>query len=424
MPVRHLVSVGSLCLLAACSSSSSPPSQPGASDDLLAPPLEGAGVQLEMVSTIAPGSEIERCKFYQVPAAGLNVNSAQVRYVAGSHHVLLFRTEYTSIPTMTRRGAVAPVPDANGVFDCADGAAADWEVSGVVAGAQTAKANDAANFPPGVAAKLAPGTVLVINTHYLNTSSKPLVADARINLYSIADKDVMFEGGELFFYNPFILVHAQSSATARMSCPITSDIKLLNGQSHMHRRGHDYVAKLGSGGDPFYVSHSWEDVPVDVWSPGMDLVAGDSIDYTCSYQNSEAREIAQGLTTKDEMCMFVGSYYPRNRELEDCPLFTPGKGATFIGSGAVDGGGTLDCMKTAADADPSVVQSSYYGCVVDSCPTIAPPLTSYIKCQFASSSAGATCADACSGSNPSGCKGCLLVACGGEIATLSAATCN
>ncbi|MET0595170.1 MAG: hypothetical protein ABW133_20890, partial [Polyangiaceae bacterium] len=68
------------------------------------PPPADQGLQLKMVSTIAPGQEIERCKFFQVPAEGMNINSAVVRYVPGSHHVLLYRTSYTSIPTTTREG--------------------------------------------------------------------------------------------------------------------------------------------------------------------------------------------------------------------------------------------------------------------------------------------------------------------------------
>jgi hypothetical protein len=419
-------SVGLLLLCGGCSSVA--PAADG-NDDLLPPPATTEGVQIAMVSTIAPGQEIERCKFYQVPAEGMNVNRAVVRYVPGSHHVLLYRTEYTSLPTTTRNGAPAPAADENGVFDCADGATADWEVSGVVAGAQSAHAPDTASFPPGVAAKLAPGTILVVNTHYLNTTAAPLTAEARINLYNIADKDVTTEGGQLFFYNPFIRLHAQSTGSARMSCPITQDITVVNGQSHMHKRGTDYVANITEtvNGTPtqIYESHDWENVPVASWEPGMALHQGQSLDYTCFYQNGENREITQGQTTKDEMCMFLGSYYPRNRDLEQCRLFGQGAGATFIGSGAADGMQTLQCFRSAGmSQDQAERKATFFGCVVDSCPAIATQLTGYVNCQLASDGGLSGCAASCDGTNPAACTDCMVAACGQPINALSIAACN
>jgi hypothetical protein len=424
--MRISVIVGSvgLYLLSGCSSEA-PASGP--SDDLLPPPTGEQGVQLSMVSTVDPGQEIERCKFYQVPPEGLNVNRAVVRYVPGSHHVLLYRTEYSSIPTTMQNGAPAPVPDANGVFDCADGATADWKVSGVVGGAQSAHAPDTASFPAGVANKLAPGTILIINTHYLNATSKPLTAEARINLYTIRDEDVTTEGGQLFFYNPFIRLRPQSTGSARMSCPITQDITVMNGQSHMHKRGTDYVANLtdtvNGALTQIYESHDWENVPVASWETGLSLHAGQSIDYTCFYQNTENREIIQGLTTKDEMCMFVGSYYPRNRELEQCQLFSAGKGATFIGSGTTDGASTLQCFRAAGTSeDQTARRTAYFGCIVDSCAPIATELTGYVNCQLSASGSG--CATACDGTNSTACTDCMLASCGDSIAALNRASCN
>ena len=57
-----------------------------------------------MVSQVAPGLEIERCNFFRVPvdSEGWYVEREAVRYTQGSHHVLLFSTDYTEIPTMTR----------------------------------------------------------------------------------------------------------------------------------------------------------------------------------------------------------------------------------------------------------------------------------------------------------------------------------
>jgi hypothetical protein len=424
MRLHHLVSVAGVCVLVGCSSADpQSPTNEGENDNgLLAPPPAGQGIQLKMVSTIAPGQEIERCKFFQVPADGLNVNSAVVRYVAGSHHVLLYRTSYMSIPTETKDGKPLTV-DENGVFDCAEGAAADWEVTGVVAGAQSSKAKNAATFPPGVAAKLPPGNVLIINTHYLNATSKPLVAEARLNLYTLPTKDVVQEGGFLFFYNPFIRVPARGSASSRMRCGLSQDITLISGQSHMHRRGVGYVAnvvELDGAMSEIYESHDWEDVPISEWLPGMELKKGQAIDYTCQYQNMEDRQVAQGGTTKDEMCMFLGNYYPRNEEIENCGISTAGTGATFIGTGTADGKTTLQCM--SQNSGPSGNQGNLYGCVQDSCPAIAQQLTGHLSCQVEQTGPNGECGEVCSGGGD--CGACVQSVCASAINALAAATCD
>src|SRR5688500_7479978 len=73
--------------------------------EALKPPGPGKGVQLRMTSVIGAGEEVERCMFYTVPAGGLNVNSETTKYTAGSHHCILYRTGYTSIPTVDKKGA-------------------------------------------------------------------------------------------------------------------------------------------------------------------------------------------------------------------------------------------------------------------------------------------------------------------------------
>jgi hypothetical protein len=235
---------------------------PGSSTMDLTPPPPGQGVQLQMLSTLDKGVETERCKFFQVPAEGWYYNRQDVRYTPGSHHVLLFMTSYTSIPTVNTRGVSV---DTSGVFACPEGAAADWDVGGVAGGAQKANGEPVVSgLPDDTAMVLKGGSVLLMNTHYLNASPGALETDARINLYFIAKEKVKREAGILFFYNPFIYVPGQSMAVARRNCPVLSDINLVNSQSHMHKRGVDYVANL-LGGDgqavkELYRGTDWQEV--------------------------------------------------------------------------------------------------------------------------------------------------------------------
>src|SRR5262245_6244493 len=102
MRATHLITVliGSIALFG-CSSDPEPAPQP---EDLLAPPAAGTGVQFKMVTELAPSFETERCQFFKAPADGLYANREQVRFTKGSHHVLLYKTDYTDIPTKNNAG--------------------------------------------------------------------------------------------------------------------------------------------------------------------------------------------------------------------------------------------------------------------------------------------------------------------------------
>lgn len=386
-----------------------PPVDPG----LLAPPASGEGLQYVMTSTVAPGQEIERCQFFVAPKGGYYVNHDQVRYTPGSHHVLLYLTDYSSIPTMDRSGHAH---DISGVFDCQYGATADWKTTGVLSGAQSFAADSMINLPPGVAINVPEGAVLLMNTHYLNASQTALQSSSIINLYTIPKEQVQTEGEGILFYNPFIRVPALGQASARMRCPISSDVTLVTAQSHMHRRGVGYVAnwidESGATIEELYKNNQWENVPVKQWSPGKPLRGGTTLDYHCDYRNQEDRTILQGFSTKDEMCVLLGAYYPKSPDRGFANCSNP----TWVGSGTKSGTDTLTCLQAAAGAADAM-----YGCIVDSCPTIAASLTAALGCQL--SQGHGSCRSSCT-NDPAQCQPCIAKACQAPLGALAAGQCS
>jgi hypothetical protein len=425
LSIRSAVALGIGLAATGCSDDSAPASPGGATTDLLAPPRSGQGVQLKMVSTLAAATETERCMFYQVPPEGLYVNRQEIRYSPGSHHVLVFLTPYGEIPTRNERGQTV---DTGGVFECGEGGpTANWKVNGVVGGAQKADAPPVVEGLPADTAMVVPGgSVLMMNTHYLNASTRPLETDARINLYLMPKEQVRREAGIIFFYNPFIHVAGNSRASARMSCPIRKDITLVNGQSHMHKRGVDYVAYLtdaeGNRLDELYRTKEWEEVVLRKYEPGKQLLAGQQIDYQCGYDNKEDRTVIQGLATTDEMCMFLGLYYPRDPQTEFCALDEEAQavslGARWIGSGTADGAATADCLTRAMGKDGG--DAALYACVVNSCEKISVPLTESARCLALS---GGKCEAQCQGGGDA-CGTCMRAMCDGPFDQLTAASCN
>lgn len=404
--------------LAGCSTSADdgPPGEPGATP--------GASVAYRMTSTLQPGQEIERCQLFQAPPGGLSVQRDEVRFTPGSHHVVLYKTAYTEIPTATERGVAI---DATQPHDCNDGAFADWRITGIVAGSQSLDGDTFLGaLPEGIALRVEPGAVLVMNTHYLNASPDPLTADAEIHLHTIPPEAVEVEAGMLFHYNPFIRVPANGASAARMRCAAPSDISITRLQSHMHSRGAGFEAFLDRGGgwdagaEEIYTTTAWEQVPARDFAPPLAVRAGDVLDYRCDYVNQEARDVVQGLTTRDEMCVLIGSYYPRDARIEACLDDQGYPTEVYVGSGAATCAETLQCLAQARPLEEDG-GSEMFGCVVESCPGAAEALSAALRCQM-TQGRGACAADCEAG--PEGCAACVQAACAEEAGACVAAGCD
>jgi hypothetical protein len=322
----------------------------------------------------------------------MNINSQNVRYSDGSHHMLIFSTSYTELPTVNKHGQVVDTADGN-VFACPEGPAPDWNLTGVIGGSQNPEW-DPKPLPEGVAVVVPPNSWIIINMHMLNSTPESVSACVKNNFGTIPTDEVEHEAGFLFWYNPFITVPAQGTSRATLRCPIIEDITVLNGQSHMHSRGSGYVAKLfdGEGNyvEDIYHSNDWETpVPID-YEPALQIPAGHSIEYTCEYTNAEERTVNQGLKTTDEMCMFIGMYYPRSAYQDDCG---PATGLVALGTPSYDGDKTgtetLECWFGAESVNGNFT-TAQQDCITDSC--AAPQMWGYLLCALENSE---SCAESC-----------------------------
>jgi hypothetical protein len=357
-----------------------PPTQ-----SLLDPPPAGAGFQVKLKTKIGSGEEHEYCKFEKVPESWAVRD--EVRFSPGSHHVLLYATSYAEIPTK-RDDGTAIVTDANGVYDCTDGATNGITVTAVTGGSQNRNGDSILNFPPGVAVKT--GGIVLINAHYINATDKELEPEARVNIYTIPQSEVKTEGGMLFLYQPFIYVPGMGTSTARWSCPVHTDIKIANLQSHMHARGVGYKAELvdGNNRSMLYESSAWESVPTKNYpGEGLAVKAGSRFDYQCNYNNNEARDVFQGAKASDEMCMLIGSYYPRDDRSAQCiNAAGTGYGAEWIGAGTKTCAQTIDCVQSATD------EGGIAMCVQQSKPSVSKAMSEALNCYILNADPATACA--------------------------------
>ncbi len=372
---RYRLLLLSLVAGTACSAETPP--------ELLEPPPPGQGIQYQMVTSVAAGSEVEHCKFFTVPPEGLAVSRNVTRFTKGSHHVLMYLTSYKSVPTVNDHGQAV---DTSQVFDCTSGATDGWSVVSMVGGSQNGNGDSPVEFPPGVAMRLAPGAVLLMNAHYINATPEPLVPEIRMNFYTVPESEVRIEGGVMFYYDIFIRVDPLGGGKSKMSCTLPEDVTLARAQSHMHRRGvgFDSQALFSDGSSlPLYHSDTWENVPTAIFTGGQRLAKGTRIEFACDYHNAEARTVWQGPKSTDEMCVFAAAYYPAKPYISFCASDPAADSATrFLAANWV-GGGTATCAQTLGCLQ-AIDKSSFFhgltGCVLAAAPAESARVSDVVRC--------------------------------------------
>lgn len=387
-----------LCLAGCSGDPGDPPTSSIAEEDGcdaidLPPPDPSSGMQLSIDMELAPGEERQVCQLLLVDKK-INLNYSEGLFTNGSHHALVFKTAYKgALPTQNLRGETV---DASQIANC-ESATSDWSTTGVIAGGHAVGTSDtSANFPKGtlpddVAFKIEQGDVIELNFHTNNASTAPVHACYKANLNGIPDEQVRSEAGLMFYYDPFITVPANGSSKATMACPVTEDVTLAGAVSHMHRRGASYTSSLLDG-DPIsggkelqrlYETKDWEEPQAKLFQPGLSLKQGQWIQWSCDYVNPEARNVAQGQQTTDEMCMFVGAYWPRSPEMDNCG--TQDNLGRFFGTGTMNGAELVDCWlnspQVVTGGGPASADARYatQRCVTEACPNASARLNDWAQ---------------------------------------------
>lgn len=341
------------------------------------PQPEDQTLTLEMAATIPPGKEVEYCKFVEIPDAWVTHDA--IEFTAGSHHVLVYQTPYTAIPT--EKEDKTPV-DTSQVFDCSDGATNGWKITKLIGGSQNQTGEAILSFPEGVGLHV--GGVALINVHYINAFDTPLETSVKVTWDTLPASQIQTEGDILFLYNPVIAVPAGGTSRAHWQCPVYRDITIANIQSHMHSRGVGYEARVDNNA-PFYTNTKWEGVPVQHYD-NLTVKAGSKLDYYCDYRNTGTRAVYQGPRTTDEMCMLIGSYYPADPRTSNC-LDPSGQlpGGDWIGSGTASCGATLGCVQ-AAEGFQGITE-----CVLATKPEVSHVASEAIRCMFGANDPATEC---------------------------------
>lgn len=254
---------------------------------------------------VPSGHESQNCYFMRAP----DLNAGQDYWVdrvltalnPGSHHVTVFRVK-TIVNLDPAKGTPVQLGSMQGTFieggddykanPCWDSANwADWPL---VANSQHAKVDDYKTewkLPDGVAMRFTPGEMLMLQTHYVNTSDQPTMYGARVgfNFYRYTKAQSPSELGTLFAFQTKIRICASNpTPTYSGQCKFPKPVTIAAANGHFHKRGQTFMMSPWDGvsttrpATQFYKSANWDEPPMET-ALNVPLKAGGGIWYDCGF---------------------------------------------------------------------------------------------------------------------------------------------
>ncbi len=244
--------------------------------------------------TVLPGEEVFMCQDFDNPFGGMDVaiGRSESNMTPGSHHLHVYYGA-NSPPTRT----IARCPD-------------PFEFRPMIHLATIP--NFVSAYPPKMAATLKGTTGLRMQVHYLNTGTQPIQAKVALKLTKVDPSTVEKWVAQMHFNRTQLAIRPGRGQTLTTSCTIPQNfgpIGLVSGVSHMHKRGVHFVATTGSGRQ-LLETDDWDEPPPTFYDPPVMLNPGDSIRWTCTYDNDTATTFTFGDSAeKNEMCIYIGRFF-------------------------------------------------------------------------------------------------------------------
>ncbi len=304
---------------------------------------------------IPAGRESQNCYFVRVPdldhGADVLVDRVLTGINPGSHHMNVFRVktivnlrpdEGTHVRLGDHDATVIEGSDDYKTSPCWDSANwADWPL---VANSQHSAPDDPFtdwSLPTDVVIRLTPGELLMVQTHYVNTTDQPAELGARvgINFYRHRGTAPTMDLGTLFATQQSLRVcrsnpRPKYSGTCRFP---NGNVTITAANGHFHKRGRRFDMYAWDGQSEqtppdaarFYRSESWDEPPM-----ARDLAIATppngGIWWTCAYEWTAPSEVTcdevdakdpdhandccytfGGNTDVGEHCNVFLYYYPR-----------------------------------------------------------------------------------------------------------------
>jgi hypothetical protein len=263
---------------------------PGAFDPALGFQLEGPEFRLE------PGEEKMICWVPDFARDGdLRIAKFQGIQSEVGHHVVAMRSQRPREPGSS--------------FDCTN-IAQMAELAPLVL---PDPAPGVSFLPEGFFIKLAAADSIVIQSHYVNYTTDPIIVRDFARFFVADDNADLVEASYLIVNRASFRIEPGTHSVTT-ACTIDADTNILATLGHMHEHGRSFrFDRLTPTAESLYSVDAWttdmrDEPPVTTYDPATPLAlhAGDELQVTCDYNNTTDHNVS----FPEEMCTSVSAYFP------------------------------------------------------------------------------------------------------------------
>lgn len=153
-----------------------------------------------------------------------------------------------------------------------------------------------------------------MNSHYFNYTEDDLVGEVRVNLIGIPEHEVVNEADNFLWFNPFIYIHPGESFSTDLTCSLPPGTEQATMLTHTHQLGTQVqVFSSIDGGEKqlLHTERDWQHPKTVVYDQPYQWQAGEKFRFQCDFENSTDGTVMVGTSSRDEMCVISGYYYPK-----------------------------------------------------------------------------------------------------------------
>ena len=253
--------------------------------------------------SLTPGLETYFC-VYKTITEDLWVSDFRPEFPVGTHHVTLgFQDQGTQADGVVASTDTTANPPCNGVTLGNN----LLYFAGVGTGGMS--------LPSGVATKVPAGKQLVMSLHLLNAGSTTLTGHSGVEVVHAVPADVVHQAESIAAGKFQGLTVPPGTSTQNGTCTMTGPVSVFAVAPHMHLMGTHLATtvQLASGGTRPLIDtpYMFEQQAYKFFDPPMALTTGDTMQVTCTYDNTSSTTLTFGeSTTLNEMCILFAYRYP------------------------------------------------------------------------------------------------------------------
>jgi len=266
-----------------------------------APPEHGVQLSIESFK-LASGEEVEKCRSAKAPALTSGMIT-RIELVArpGLHHAVIYKLNQDLEPSEVN------------CFGVPEEAMDGFIVPEPLYASSSQVIEETLEFPEGVGVSFEAGRQIIFNFHYINTTPEEIDGEIFINLHYAQDETELEQARFYAFGNMgSIDIPAGHRQRLTSTCTFSDDMNVFSATPHMHRLGTGMEVQLGRGEqiDQVLSTESWDGTASVYLDPPAAVSSGDTITFTCEWENPTETDVSFGPTYNDEMCFVFGFVYP------------------------------------------------------------------------------------------------------------------